>query len=88
MSTTQENQVKVINKDNMTEVDFNIYHLDARVNYIAMDADGRWFSYFNRPIPTDGIWYDPSISWQAVPHDQFPKKFFDSWMDSLFEIKR
>lgn len=44
--------------------------IDKQYNYVAMDANGFWYSFINRPVicENDFVWKDVSLSWE-IPND-------------------
>lgn len=71
-------------------LDFDWSCLPAWANkYIAMDSDGAWFAFSNKPEKSTMrfIWENTGKSCEAIliPKDYIPKNFKGTWENSLFK---
>ena len=51
--------------------------------YIAMDKDGNWWCYADKPILSSNYWY--GLEPQSIPEDYAPKNYKGDWKNSLIE---
>jgi len=50
---------------------------------VAMDKDGRWFGYSDKPTQSCAIWSGDAVV--KIHPDYYPKNFTGDWTESLFE---
>ena len=69
-----------------TELDFDWSALPKWANWIAMDEDGDWYHYSDKPqIDKHPIWVCSEYN-EAIPKKYYPKNFTGDWKKSLFNV--
>ena len=60
--------------------------MPAWCNYVAMDADGKWYCYVTKPEISDYVraWLPTSANYNKIPK-QYAPTFTGDWKDSLAE---
>lgn len=53
-------------------------------NYIAMDEDGTWYCYCEKPKLKEPYFYTEDKLTVDISPDYYPKNFKGNWKDSLF----
>lgn len=57
--------------------------------YIAMDMDGTWYCYKEKPKVHSDVWSGPpSIHAIKIPSVHNPRNFFGDWKESLFKCPK
>jgi hypothetical protein len=51
--------------------------------WVAMDKDGRWFGYSDKPTQSCAIWSGDAVV--KIHPDYTPRNFTGDWTESLFE---
>jgi hypothetical protein len=69
-------------------LDFDWSCLSKWARWIAMDEDGEWYQFTNKPELLSRLWRDKL--WRdkydgPIPPSYAPKNFTGDWKDSLFE---
>lgn len=92
--------MKILNKQNQHEIGFDIDCLPKWAKYIAVDEDGRWLYYDERPVieahewrgDDPGTWTNFSQEWgytdcTSLSIEDYPTNFKGDWTESLFKIE-
>ena len=72
-----------------TELDFDWSALPKWANWIAMDQEGDWYYYSDKPQMDDDhpIWVSSEFN-DAIPPEYYPKNFTGDWANSLLEVPK